>query len=305
MKHLAIAGLINIETTLKVDAFPVAYEPARFPYFGVNTTVSGVGYNLTKALHTLGHRVHFLSIVGADANGELARTSLADLGIETSHIHAAMPHTAQSVILYDPTGKRAIYTDLKDIQERAFPLDVSDQLLPRCDLALICNINFARPMLAQARAAGLPIATDVHAIGAIDDDYNRDFMAAAHILFQSHENLPCTPEEWLRELWARYQTPLAVVGLGEQGALLAVYDDQAITHVPAVYTRPVVSTIGAGDALFSAFVHTYLQTPDPLAALRKAVVYASYKIGVVGAADGFLTAAEFDRWAASVSPPTA
>jgi ribokinase len=73
-----------------------------------------------------------------------------------------------------------------------------------------------------------------------------------------------------------------------------VLRDGSITHVPAVQTRPIVSTIGAGDALFSAFLHTYAATQDPYLSLRKAVVFASYKIGVAGAAGGFLPAPALD-----------
>jgi acarbose 7IV-phosphotransferase len=57
---------------------------------------------------------------------------------------------------------------------------------------------------------------------------------------------------------------------------------------PTVRTRPVVNSIGAGDALFSAFIHYYTKTSDPYLAIRKALVFASYKIGAVSAADGFL-----------------
>jgi len=68
--------------------------------------------------------------------------------------------------------------------------------------------------------------------------------------------------------------------------------------VPAVQTRAVFNTIGAGDALFSCFLHDYLRQGDALSALQRAVIFASYKIGAVGAADGFLSAAELDEWAA-------
>ena len=88
-----------------------------------------------------------------------------------------------------------------------------------------------------------------------------------------------------------------VIGLGGEGALLALKDSGRVQHVPAVFTRPVANTIGAGDALFSSFLHGYLQTADPLASLRNAVVFASYKIGAVGAADGFLTAVELEKLA--------
>jgi ribokinase len=42
---ILVSGLINIETTLKVDSFPIEYSPVRYPFFGVNSAVSGVGYN--------------------------------------------------------------------------------------------------------------------------------------------------------------------------------------------------------------------------------------------------------------------
>ena len=53
---------------------------------------------------------------------------------------------------------------------------------------------------------------------------------------------------------------------------------------------PIINTIGAGDALFSSFVHVFSETNDPYLAIQKAVVFASYKIGEPGAAQGFLTA---------------
>ena len=63
---------------------------------------------------------------------------------------------------------------------------------------------------------------------------------------------------------------------------------------PAVSPRPIVNTIGAGDALFSSFVHIYAHTADPYLALRKAVVFAGYKIGVASASEGYLDSLGLD-----------
>jgi len=294
MTRILVAGLINIETTLKVSHFPVEYAPVRFPFFGIDSTVSGVGYNVTRALTVLGNDVSLLALTGADTGDTLTRAALDQHGIAGDTVLCQMNHTPQSVILYDPSGMRSIFTDLKDIQEQTYPPERFQQALADADLAVLCNINFARPMLAATRAAGVPIATDIHAISDIHDPYNRDYMASADILFQSHENLPCTPEEWIHQVWQHYPAPVVVIGLGGEGALLGVRADETIERVPSIYTRPVVSSIGAGDALFSAFVHLYARTHDPYLSLRKAVVFASYKIGVAGAADGFLGAAELD-----------
>jgi sugar/nucleoside kinase (ribokinase family) len=292
---ILVSGLINIETTVRVDGFPIEYAPVRYPFFGVNTTVSGVGYNVAKALTALGNRVSFVSIVGHDLDAEIVYEQLKRDEIPPGFVVQALDQTARSVILYDESGRRMINVDLRDLQERVYPEELFEQAAYEVTLAALCNINFSRPYLQVMRERGVPIATDVHAIADLDDDYNRDFMAAAAILFMSHEHLPCSPEERVRSVWDRYATEIAVVGLGEEGALLGVRQSGFLERIPAAQTRPVVNTIGAGDALFSAFVHVYQMSGDPLLAIQKAVIFASYKIGEKGAAQGFLSAAALDK----------
>lgn len=295
MSAILVSGLINLETTLRVDGFPIPYAPVHYPFFGVNTTVSGVGYNVSKALTTLGDQVRFLSLIGSDPAGALVQAALQKDGISPEWVLDPLPATAQSVILYDGEGRRQIYVDLKDIQDRAYPEERFERALESCSLAVLCNINFSRPFLSRAKQAGQAlIATDVHTISDLEDSYNRDFMAAADILFMSDEHLPDPPEQWVRRVAERYAAQMVVVGLGAQGALLYVRQDSFLERFPAVYTRPVVNTIGAGDALFSCFIHTYAETRDPYTSLRRALVFASYKIGEKGAAEGFLKPRELD-----------
>lgn len=292
---ILISGLINIETTVRVDGFPVPYFPVRYPFFGVRSTVSGVGVNVSKALRTLGNDVRLLSMVGEDAAGRLARDELRRSRLDDRFVLPMAAETAQSAILYDGEGRRQIHVDLKDVQEQVYPAALFDEAAAGCRLAVLCNINFSRPLLALARQHGMTVATDVHAIADLGDPYNADFMRAADILFMSHERLPMPPEEWAGAVSARYGNRIVVIGLGAEGALLAV-DGEAPQRTPAVFTRPVVNTIGAGDALFSAFLHVYAQTNDPYLAIRKAVVFASYKIGAAGASEGFLDGEGLDAW---------
>jgi acarbose 7IV-phosphotransferase len=300
MAAILVSGLINIETTVQVDGFPIAYAPVRYPFFGVNATVSGVGYNVAKALHTLGSTPRLLSLIGRDMSGRLVYDALEQDRLPATYIAAELAQTARSVILYDSDGRRMINVDLKDVQDRVYPPALFEQAAQGATLAVLCNINFSRPFLPVMRARGVPVATDVHAISDLESDYDRDFMAAADVLFMSDERLPCAPEDWIRRLWDRYGTPVAVIGLGAQGALLAVKADAFIERIPAVVTRPVVNTIGAGDALFACFVHVFHQTGDPDDAIRRAMVFASYKIGATGAAEGFLDAAGLDRLCAEL-----
>ncbi len=296
MSKVLVAGLSNLETTLKVEAFPIQYSPVLYPFHGVNSAVSGVGFNVAKALTRLGNTVEFLSLVGKDASQKLVKQALSDEGIRGKYVLDRLKQTPQSVVIYDSVGNRQVNTDLKDIQDSFYPQVLFEQALSNVDIAVLCNVNFTRPFLELAKRAGKLIASDVHAISDMEDAYNRDYLAAADILFMSHEHLPCSPEDWARWLIHRYGTEIAVIGLGSQGALLSVKRDNYIGYLPAVNTRPVVNTVGAGDALFASFIHFYQQTGNPYDAARKAMVYASYKIGAVSASDGFLTQQELDAW---------
>lgn len=293
MVRIAVAGLINVETTLRVDAFPIPYDPVRYPFFGVRATVSGVGYNVAKALRRLSNEVRFCSMLGRDDDAEIVRMALRRDDIPDAGVLPLLEETPRSVILFDPSGRRQIHVDLKDIQERAFPAERFDAALEGADAAVLCNIEFARPLIARARARGIPIATDVHAIADLDAAYERDFLDAADVVFMSHERLPAPPEEAARAILRRPRARVVVVGLGAEGALLATREG-AIERVPAVRTREVRNTIGGGDALFSSFLHAWLRSGDARAALERAVVYASWKVGAVGAADGLLTEGEWD-----------
>src|SRR5574340_1100649 len=170
MAKILVSGLINIETTLRIAEFPLVYNPVNFPFHGIHSSVSGVGYNLSKALTTLGDQVEFLSLIGKNETAaDLVRACLRRDGISERYVLSQVDETAQSIIIYDSHGKRQIYVDLKDIQEQAYPLDLFHQVMPACDLLVLCNINFSRTLLAPARDAGKLIATDLHDIGTLDD----------------------------------------------------------------------------------------------------------------------------------------
>ncbi|NJK45899.1 MAG: carbohydrate kinase family protein [Pleurocapsa sp. SU_196_0] len=292
MPRVFVAGLLNLETTLSVDAFPLEYAVSRYRFFGVDSTVSGVGYNVARGLQGLGSEVRLASLVGRDLAGDVVRLTLERDGLPVQDVLSGLDGTPQSVILYDGDGRRAVNTDLKDIQERAYPASRLEAELTNCDAAVICNINFARPALRIARARGIPIVTDLHAITDLENPYDQEFLESASVLFFSGERLH-QPLETAFEVLQRFETRLVVVGMGAGGALLCERDREAVL-VPARSPRAVVSTVGAGDALLSSFTHFLVTLGDPRAALQRAVLFAGWKVGAAGGASGLLNAAELE-----------
>ena len=287
MKKILISGLVNTETTVRVRQFPIEYYPIDYPFFGVQTAVSGVAYNIALALTTLGDRVRLLSMCGQDFQAAYIRNELESKGIGANHMKHCLRETPSSVVLYDETGKRQIYCDLKDIQESTYGF--SDDQLADADLVVACNINFNRELLRKAKSMGKTIATDVHVLGNIYDEYNREFMEAADILFLSDEAAGEDYRGFLTDLAHMYNPKIIVMGRGSKGATMYLRDEDRIFELPAEHVGDVVNTVGAGDALFSAFIHFYAKGFTPIECLKRAQIFASAKIGVSGAAKGFVT----------------
>ena len=285
MKKILVSGLINTETTVRVKEFPIEYFPIDFPFFGVNTRVSGVAYNLAKAFRSLGDDVRLVTMTGQDFSADYIKAEVEKIGVDTGYIKGILEATSNSVVLYAPDGRRQIYCDLKDIQDQNYNFEPA--VYEDCDIVVACNINFNRELLKKASAAGKIIATDVHVLSDIEDDFNADFMRCANILFLSDENIKTDYREFLMSIERKFENDIIVLGMGKKGALMYVREEDKFYELPAVNVKEVVNTVGAGDALFSSFIHFYAKGLTPIECLKRAEVFAAYKIGFDGASVGF------------------
>lgn len=287
MKALVL-GLINVETTLRIKEFPIEYFPIDYPFFGISSEVSGVAYNVAKALITLGNDIQIASFIGKDEVGKRILSKLEYEKIGRRFISYELKETPVSVVLYDGEGRRQIYCDLKDIQDKEMEMSGVEEAIRNSDLVILCNTNFNRKILKSVKKMGKVIASDVHVISDINDEYNKEFMEYADILFLSDEKLPCSPEEFILKLKERFPSQIIVIGLGKEGALMWERSKNKVYRLEAVHTDEVVNTIGAGDALFSAFINYYMKGYQALEALIRAEIFAALKIRCSGASEGFV-----------------
>lgn len=288
MNNIFVCGLTNIETTLKIDGFPINYSPVEYNFFGINSSVSGVGYNIARALETLGDNPIYFSIIGNDIYKEIIFNELIKNNIESKYVLPLLEQTVQSGILFSGNDRK-ILLDLKNIQNIIYPENKIDEIINNFDIGILCNINFSRNFLKILKERKKIIATDVHVLSGIDDSYNNDYIKHSDILFLSNANIIGREEELIKQLIQKYDHKIIVVTMGENGLLIYVNGNGGIKYFPAVKTRDVVNTIGAGDSLFSCFIHLYNKTNDPYYSIKLATVFASYKIGENGGANGFLT----------------
>ena len=132
MSKILISGLINTETTVKVKGFPIQYFPIDYPFFGVNTKVSGVAYNLAKALNTLGDDISLISMIGNDFAAEYILKEMNEIKVDTQLVNKKLKETPSSVVLFAPDGRRQIYCDLKDVQESTY--DFNKEMYENCGI---------------------------------------------------------------------------------------------------------------------------------------------------------------------------
>lgn len=295
MSKVTVMGLVNRETTIKVPKLPIEQMPISYHFFGMKSSVSGGGYNVSKALHILGDEVQFLSMIGNDDIGEVVEKHLEEEGIDPKYLKKGLKETPESLVFYDHQNKHQIFFDLKDVQEKEYDKKLFEKAMKNTELLFIGNANFCRPFLKNAKKSGKLIATDVSSITSIEDEYNQEFMEIADILFVSDDFLK-NPMEFLEELKQKYDAEIIIIGRGVKGAILYVKKDHFTGEFPSVKTRKIVNTLGAGDAMCSAFLHFYLKTKNPYYSIKNAILFASYKIGTAGSANGFLSEKQLEQF---------
>ncbi len=294
-KIIYVSGVVNFETIVDVDSFPIFYCPIEYPFFGVNSGISGQAYNVAKALKTLGGNDVVLSgLVGKDLLGDVIINQIKKLKIDTSLIKTSLETTPNSISLVDRDNNVKTYMDLKEIQEIDREITkAEEEKIASADIVVITNTNFNRAVLKKAKELGKKVATDVHIIGSVNDDYNADFMAGSDILFLSKKGLDrINYEDFLVSIYEKYHNEIIVLGEGREGAMILDAKKHVIYHIDAITLREIVNTVGSRDALLSSFIHFYLRNVDSLEALELSEVFTSYKIGEAGGSNGYLTQKE-------------
>lgn len=293
MKRILVSGNVNLETNLSIEGFPVQYKAVRYAQNQIQTNVGGVAYNVSKALATLGDDVSLLAMLGDDQEGERIRSTLAQYNIDTARIRNTLSASPSSVVLHDSAGRRAIFTDTKNLQSSTYDFMTTD--IENFDLVVACNVNFNRDLLYKAHQANVLIATDVHTLDNPRDGYNQEFMEYADILFLSDEHIWIRKREFFETLRDLYPCKIIVMGCGSSGAMMYLRENDRVYKMDAIPNENPVNTLGAGDALFSSFLHFVSNGYSPLEALKRAQIFASHKISYNGASIGFLSAYEVNR----------
>jgi sugar/nucleoside kinase (ribokinase family) len=293
MARIVVVGVASLYVAAGVGEFPLEYATHAVPDW-MRAGVTGSAVHIAKVLRALGDDVRLCTLAGMDPAGLAIRADLRASGLMGPGVVDAGA-TSLGVVLVAPDGSGMGFPYLAAVNAVGYPAETFHRVAEGADLAVLTSARFVRPLIRRAEHASVPIAVDVHLISALDDPSKRPWLEAADILFSSYERLPCPPEEWVARVFERYPgCEVAGIGRGADGAMLGLRDG-TLVQAAAVAPRGVVSTAGAGDALFASFLHGWLATGNPVDALSGAVLHAGWKVGDMMPGTVSLTEAELAR----------
>ena len=294
----------------------VAFRMSRLPAWGetlMGDTFAlgpgGKGSNqavaAAKAVGGAGMAVQFLSKVGDDAFGQLARATWAAAGVDASLVKNCDSATGAAAILIDSAkGENAIVVvpgacftlTSAEVDEAGDAIRSASVFLTQLELAL----DTVERGLQLAHEAGVPTILNPapapekplpDALLALSDYFLPNETEAALLT-----GLPVETVEQAKIAAAALQARGArnvILTLGAKGALV-VTEDGTATVVPSFSVGPVVETTGAGDAFCGGFATALAEGQSLLEAVRFGCATAGISVTRKGTAPSMPSRAEID-----------
>jgi ribokinase len=289
-KWITVLGSYVADLAFRVESLPVWGETRMGASFALGP--GGKGSNQAVAAARAGGRVSFISKIGSDPFGEMARRLYRDEEINTEFLYTASEATGAAAILIDAAkGENAIVV----VPGACFGLttDEVDHAEKRIAASSIFVAQLELPIavvergLQLARAHGVTTILNPAPARVLPSsilplcDYLVPNETEAATLTGTPVNSIADAERAAGALLARGARNV-VVTLGTQGAL--VCSEGLREHVLAINAGPVVETTGAGDAFIGGFAVALAEGMDTVEAARFGCAVAGISVTRPGTA---------------------
>jgi len=287
----------------------LAFRTGRIPAWGETLMgqsfklgPGGKGSNQAVAAARAGGRVSFISKLGRDAFGDMARKMYQAEGIDTRFLFTTTSATGAATIIIDAEkGENAIIVVPGACYElTAEEVDQTRKLIAESSV-FVAQLELSLPVvehgLALTHALGVPTILNPAPAAPLPKSIYQyiDYITPNETEAAALTGLPVTSiagAEKAADAFLARGVPNAIITLGMQGAF--VKNARVKAHVPAVNAGPVVETTGAGDAFNGGFAVALAEGMDLVGAARFACVTAGISITRPGTAPSMPTRAEID-----------
>jgi sugar/nucleoside kinase (ribokinase family) len=272
-------------------------------------SLGGNGANTSYTLAILGVRARMLGMVGSDAFGDAALSTLRAAGVDLSRIvRSHAPTSATSVLVRSDGARALLHRPGSSAEAFPSPIEFSEELIGKCRRFHLANpfaLSGFRPhageTLRRARAAGLATSIDT------GWDARGEWMEVigpclphADLLFVNEDEARMlsgvTDHEKAACLFRDLGAGCVVVKLGGAGCALLTAE-QAICS-PA-FDVPAIDSTGAGDCFVGAFLAALEFGESLEQAARFANAVGALSVSTLGAITGVRSREETLAWMAS------
>ena len=300
-KWITVLGSFVADLAFRTHKVPVWGETILGSDFQLGP--GGKGSNQAVAAARLGGKVSFVSKLGREPFGDLARKTYAQEGIDTRFVFASNQYATggAAIILDEKTGENAIivfpgacfHVTPAEIDQARSRISESSVFLTQLELqipAVEHGLRIAHELGVTTilnPAPGLPLPPGIFA--------NCDYVTPNESEAATLTGIPVAniaDAERAADILLTKGARNVVITLGAQGAL--VKNSRLRIHVPAIDAGRVVETTGAGDAFNGGFAIALSEGKDAVAATRFGCAVAGISVTRAGTAPSMPARAEVE-----------
>lgn len=297
---VTVMGSYVTDLAFRTDKLPAWGET--YMGSGFRMGPGGKGSNQAVAAARAGAQVSFISKLGRDLFGDMARKTYRDEGIDTTHLLATdSPTGAASIVVHADKGENSIVVfpgacfelTPEEVAQARDLIAHSGVFVTQLELALptvAFGLELAHSLgvptiLNPAPGSGLPGSLFLHCDYITPNETEAEIITGMRVASLSHA------ESVAGALLARGARN-AVITLGAQGAF--VKNANHCEHVPALSAGNVVDTTGAGDAFNGGFAVALAEGRDIVEAVRFGCAVAAISVTRPGTAPSMPRRSEVD-----------
>lgn len=300
-KWVTVMGSFVADLAFRTDQLPAWGQTILGKEFRLGP--GGKGSNQAVAAARLGGKVSFISKLGRDPFGDLARNTYKTEGIDTQFCYETADHATggAAIIVHATKGENAIVVvPGACFQLTAEEVDRAASLIEQSSI-FITQLELPVPIvehgLALAHRLGVP--TILNPAPALDlpkriyplcDYFTPNESEAAALIGQPVSNLE--EAERATDVFLSLGVRNVIITLGAEGAL--VKNRSVTEHVHAFDAGPVIETTGAGDAFNGGLAIALSEGLDVVAATRFGCTVAGISVTRYGTAPSMPSRSEVD-----------
>jgi ribokinase len=299
-KWVTVLGSFVADLAFRTNRIPVWGETLMGNEFKLGP--GGKGSNQAVAAARAGGRVSFISKLGPDLFGDMARALYKSEGIDTQFLFTTQSATGAAAIIIDAhKGENAIIV----VPGACFEVTAEEVDQARALIAgsaiFVAQLELPLPVvehgLTLAHSLGVPTILNPAPAAPLPESIYRhiDYITPNESEAAALTGVPVSTvadAEKAADAFLARGVPNAIITLGAQGVF--VKNAQVRAHVPAVNAGKVVETTGAGDAFNGGFAVALSEGMGLVEAARFGCATAGISITRPGTAPSMPTRAEID-----------